>query len=141
MKKILLKLSLYLLPIIVLAAITIQLHPLVMQKSQLDAKNAKMASKNAKSIWKQFSSTQTYVEIELDADAINAIAEVASHTFDNTEVTIRFNRFMVIMAATTDLKPFYINLNCTLSQVLRPIKLMAVISAISIFRASSLIRL
>lgn len=115
-KKILLKLSLYLLPVIVLAAITIQLHPLVMQKSQLDAKNAKMASQKAKAIWKEFSSTQTYVEIELDAGAINAIAEVASHTFDNTEVAIRFNRFWVIMALTTELKPFYLNLNCTLSQ-------------------------
>ena len=116
MKKILLKLSLYLLPIIVLAALIIQLHPLVMQESHLKAKNAKMANEKAKAIWRQFSSTQTYIEIELNADDINAISEVASHTFDNTEVTIRFNRFMVIMAATTDLKPFYINLNCTLSQ-------------------------
>jgi hypothetical protein len=115
-KKILLKLSLYLLPIIVLAALIIQLHPLVMQESHLKAKNAKMANEKAKVIWRQFSSTQTYIEIELNADDINAIAEVASHTFDNTEVVIRFNRFMVIMASTTELKPFYINFNCTLKQ-------------------------
>ena len=116
MKKKLLKLVLYLLPIIVLASFVLQLHPLVIQKSYLEAKNAKMANEKAKAIWRQFSSIQTYIEIELNADDINAISEVASHTFDNTEVTIRFNRFMVIMAATTDLKPFYINLNCTLSQ-------------------------
>jgi hypothetical protein len=115
-KKLLLKLVLSLLPIIVLAAFVIQLHPLVIQESHLEAKNAKIASKKAKAIWKQFSSTQTYVEIELNTDAINAIAEVASHTFDNTKVAIRFNRFLVIIASTIDLKPFYINFNCTLSQ-------------------------
>jgi hypothetical protein len=115
-KKIVRKLSLYyLLPLSVLLILVLQLTPLVIQESRLNADNAFLAREKAKTIWRQFSSSQTFVEIELNIDDVTAISEVASYTFDNTEVAIGFNRFGVTIASTTGLSPFHINLYCTIS--------------------------
>jgi hypothetical protein len=97
----------------------IEFHPLVIKKSTLNASSAVKAREKAKSIWRQFSSTQTYVEIEFDREDVNAIADVASHTFDNTEVSIGFNRFGAIIASTSSFPLFFINFNCRFSAYLK----------------------
>ena len=116
MKKIVWKISLYfLLPVFLLAIFVFQLNPLLIQESQLNTANASLAREKAKTILRQFSSSQTFVKIELNTDDIAVISEVASHTFDNTEVAIGFNRFGVAMASTSILRPLYLNLYCTIS--------------------------
>ena len=115
-KKIVRKLSLYyLLPLSVLLILVFELNPLVIQESRLNAANASLAREKAKTIWRQFSSSQTFVKIELNTEDMAAISQVASHTFDNTQVTMGFNRFGAAIASTTVLSPLYLNLHCTVS--------------------------
>jgi hypothetical protein len=115
LKKTVLKVSIYIGIPLLLVFLLFQFSPLVIQQSQLNAKSAAMASAKAKTIWRQFSSAQTYVEIELNNDDVQAMAEVASHMFSNTKVAIGFNRFGVVVASTTALEPLYLNVNCTIS--------------------------
>lgn len=97
----------------------IDFSPLIPEQANVEGTQANTARKKAKMLADSLASANTQINIDFNANDINAISSTLSHMFDNTQMGVGYSPNMVQGASSSEIDfgffSIYLNLYCELT--------------------------
>lgn len=102
-----------------LVLLIIDFSPLIPEQANVESTQANIARKKVKMLTSSLASADSKINIDFNADDINAISSTLSHMFDNTQIGLGYSPNTVQGASSTEINlgifKIYLNLYCGLT--------------------------